>query len=381
MRWSIKTHPYFTKRIHQKEAFMPMISPMLNPEGAQPIPGPITPDNRSYAALKRLIVEKGLLDKQPGFLTCKILLTAAMWSVSMAILFLSDNLWVQLLNAVYLAFIFGQFGFIAHDTGHRQGFHTTKQNDLFGLVHANLLIGMSYGWWLDKHNQHHAHPNQEDMDPDIAIPVIAFSEKAALEKRGIPRFIVKYQSLFFVPLLLFEAYSLRVGSVSFLINKKAWKYRWTEILLFGLHFASYFALVFLALGAWKGLFFILIHQALFGLYMASVFAPNHKGMLVVRKDEVMDFLRLQVLTARNVRANPITDFWYGGLNYQVEHHLFPSMARNQLREAQVIIRKFCDDLEISYHETSMFHSYVEILEYLHVVSAPLRQKKWAIDAI
>jgi fatty acid desaturase len=356
-----------------------MFSPTSTSELVQPIPGPDTPNNRSYATLKRLIMEKGLLDKQPGFLTYKILLSAAMWAVSISILFLTDNLWIQLLNAVYLAFVFGQFAFIAHDTGHRQGFNTTKQNDFFGLLHANLLIGMSYGWWMDKHNKHHAHPNQEDMDPDIDIPVVAFSEKAALEKRGIPRFIVKYQSFFFFPLLLFEAYSLHVGGAIFLAQKKTWKYRWVEILLLALHFVSYLTFIFIALGAWKGLVFVLVHQALFGLYMASVFAPNHKGMLIVRKDEAMDFLRLQVLTARNVRAHPITDFWYGGLNYQVEHHLFPSMARNQLREAQVIIHQFCRDLDISYHETSMFHSYVEILEYLHLVSAPLRQKKLAVD--
>jgi fatty acid desaturase len=104
-------------------------------------------------------------------------------------------------------------------------------------------------------------------------------------------------------------------------------------------------------------------------------------MLNVRQGEAMDYLRMQVLTARNVKAHPITDFWYGGLNYQIEHHLFPSLARNQLREAQGIIRQFCDELEISYHETSMFHSYVEILEYLHAVSAPLRQKKLAMKAI
>lgn len=343
-------------------------------------PNSTIPNNQSYAALKRLIIEKGLLEKQPAFLTYKILLTAGMLAVSIAILFLTNNLWIQLLNAAYLAFVFGQFGFIAHDTGHRQGFHTTKQNDFFGILHANLLIGMSYGWWLEKHNQHHAHPNQEDMDPDIAIPVIAFTEKAALEKRGIPRFIVKYQSFFFFPLLLFEAYSLHVGSIRFFIQRKTWKYRRIEILLLALHFIWYFALIFLALGAWKGIIFILVQQALFGLYMASVFAPNHKGMLVVGKDEAMDFLRLQVLTARNVKAHPITDFWYGGLNYQIEHHLFPSLARNQLREAQAIIRKFCDDLEISYHETSMFHSYVEILEYLHIVSAPLRKKEFVIKA-
>lgn len=340
-----------------------------------------TPDNQSYADLKRMIVEKGLLEKQPGFLTYKIILTLVMLSVSIAILFLTDIFWVQLLNAVYLAFVFGQIGFIAHDTGHRQGFHTTQQNDFFGLLHGNLLVGMSYGWWMDKHNQHHAQPNREDTDPDIAIPVIAFSEKAALEKRGIPRFIVKYQKFFFLPLLMFEAYSLHVGSIIFLIKKKTWKYRRIEIFLFALHIIGFFTLIFSALGAWQGLVFLFVQQAFFGLYMASVFAPNHKGMLVVGKDEAMDFLRLQVLTARNVKAHPVTDFWYGGLNYQVEHHLFPSMARNQLREAQAIIRKFCEDRQISYYETSIFNSYVEILDYLHAVSAPLRQKKLAVEAI
>lgn len=341
---------------------------------------PTAPDNQSYADLKRLVKEKGLLDKQPGFLIYKIILTAVLLALGIAVLFLADNFWVQLLNAAYLAFVFGQIGFIAHDTGHRQGFHTTRQNDLAGLLHANFLIGMSYGWWLDKHNQHHAHPNREDLDPDIAIPVIAFSEKAALEKRGIPRFIVKYQKFFFLPLLLFEAYSLHVGSVMFLTKNRNWNYRALEILLFVLHFAWYFSAIFLSLGTLNGLIFIIVHQALFGFYMASVFAPNHKGMLVVGRDEVIDFLHLQVLTARNVKAHPITDFWYGGLNYQVEHHLFPSMARNQLREAQVIIRRFCEDRQIRYYETSMLNSYVEILDYLHIVSAPLRRKQPAMEA-
>lgn len=340
---------------------------------------PAVPANQSYAALKQLIKDKGLLEKQPGFLTYKIVLTFLMLSASLAILFLTDSLWVQLLNAAYLAFVFGQIGFIAHDTGHRQGFHTPRQNDFFGVLHANLLIGMSYGWWVEKHNKHHAQPNVEDADPDIAIPVIAFTEKAALEKRGIPRFIVKYQKYFFIPLLLFESYSLRVGSIRFLIQNRTWKYRAVEMLLLALHFLWYFALIFLALSAWKGLLFIFVQQALFGLYMASVFAPNHKGMLVVGKDETMDFLRLQVLTARNVKAHPITDFWYGGLNYQVEHHLFPSMARNQLREAQAIVRTFCNELNIAYYETSASRSFVEILDYLHIVSAPLRQKKFAVE--
>ena len=77
----------------------------------------------------------------------------------------------------------------------------------------------------------------------------------------------------------------------------------------------------------QALVFIAVHQGLLGLYLGSVFAPNHKGMPILSKDDDSDFLRRQVLTARNVRGGRLTDLLLGGLNYQIEHHLFPSMPR------------------------------------------------------
>lgn len=118
-----------------------------------------------------------------------------------------------------------------------------------------------------------------------------------------------------------------------------------------------------------------VHQMLFGLYLGSTFAPNHKGMLILEKSSPLDFLRRQVLTARNVYAHPWNDFWYGGLNYQIEHHLFPSMPRNNLKKAQRIVKAFCQEHEISYYETSSVQSYKEILSFLHGIGAPLRKKK------
>jgi fatty acid desaturase len=108
------------------------------------------------------------------------------------------------------------------------------------------------------------------------------------------------------------------------------------------------------------------------LYAGSVFAPNHKGMPVLERQAPLSFLERQVLTARNVRAHPLTDFWYGGLNYQIEHHLFPTLPRNQLGAAQTIVRAFCTTHHIAYHETGMIASYREILRHLHDVGAVLR---------
>jgi len=132
-------------------------------------------------------------------------------------------------------------------------------------------------------------------------------------------------------------------------------------------------LIFSQMSFWQGIVFIFVNQALLGLYMGSIIAPNHKGMPMLEKSSKMDFLRRQVLTARNVSSSPFNDFWYGGLNYQIEHHLFPSMPRNNLKEAQKVIKLFCQEHEITYHETGMFQSYKEILQFLHEIGAPLRQ--------
>lgn len=324
-----------------------------------------------YATLKRLVRDRGLLRRQPQFIVRQALVNLALLAIGIVWLFVSDNLWLQLPNMVLLAFVFGQMGFITHDVGHRQGFRSVRTNDLFGLIHGNLLLGMSLGWWMFKHNQHHANPNQHDLDPDIGMVIIAFTEEDALARRGFYRFMVRHQAFFFFPLLLFQAWSLHIGSLLFLLGKRS-KYRRLELVLLALHFVWFVGLLVVALGVWQGLLFFFVQQALFGLYMGMVFAPNHKGMLVLERDSDLDFVRRQVLTARNVYPHPVVDYWYGGLNYQIEHHLFPTLARNKLRQARDIIKRYCQEHNVSFYETSMAGSYREILQYLHHVSAPLR---------
>ena len=329
--------------------------------------------DREFAELRRLVTEKGLLNKQPVYYISKILLTLGLLGASLTVLLLVNTLWLQLLNAAFLAFVFTQIGFIGHDAGHRQIFRKSNKSDVIALPIA-LLLGFSRSWWIVKHNRHHGTPNQVDEDPDIAIPVLAFSQQQAISKRGFYRFIVRYQAYFFFPILSLQGLGLHLASILFLRNEKA-KYPRVEMLLIAVHFVAYFGLLFSFLQIWEALVFILIHQLLFGLYNGSAFAPNHKGMPIVEKESRMDFLRQQIVTARNVKGHPLTDFWYGGLNYQIEHHLFPNMSRNKLREAQKIVKPFCQAHSIPYHETSMVQSFREILQFLHEVSAPLRQPK------
>ncbi len=342
----------------------PFVDPATNPAVLQ---------QQDYAELKRRIVAAGLLKKQPGYYVFNASVRIALLGASIALLFIISSLWLHLLNAAFLAFAFTQVGYLGHDGGHRQIFRSTHRNDVVGLA-INFLLGISRTWWVDTHNEHHANPNDLALDPHTALPVFAFSEEQADSKQGFLRHIVGYQSFYFFPILLLEGLGIRAASVQFLLAREV-RGKWWEASLMVLHFIIYFSLLFYVLSWWHAVLFIAVHQSLLGLYMGSVFAPNHKGMPTFSREDNIDFLRRQVLTSRNVVGNPVADFWYGGLNYQIEHHLFPSMPRNKLKEAQPIVRAFCEERSVPYAESGAFRSTIEILQYLHHVSTPLRRAR------
>ena len=326
-----------------------------------------------YADLKRIVKENGLLERQPAYFGAKTAVNFCMLAVGIALLPILGGSWLQLANAVYLAVVFVQISFLAHDLGHRQfTFRAPWKNTWATLIVGNLLLGLSRQWWIDKHNEHHAHPNQMDVDPDVDIPLLAFEKEQAFEKRGLARFVVKYQAVLIFPLSLLQSISMLRSSAEFLASEKA-RRPLAESSLIVAHYALYLGLLFYFLEPLQAVLFVVVHRGLFGLFMVSVFAPNHKAMPILERDSEEGFLRRQVLTSRNVLAHPITDFWYGGLNYQIEHHLFPRLPRNKLKEAQPIVKGFCRRHDISYHETSVLQSYREILQHLHEVGAPLRK--------
>jgi fatty acid desaturase len=324
-----------------------------------------------YAVLKRLVQEAGLLRKQPWFYVLCISANLSMLGACLLLLVLLRDPWLVALDAVALGLVTGQLGFQLHDAGHKQMFESNRLNDLVGYLTGNLLLGMSYGWWVDKHNRHHASPNHVDDDPDINNLAIAYNSDQALERRGPMRWLAAYQAFAFFPMLFLLALSMHISSGAHLIVARSRK-RPLEVALLAVHAALYVGVLVFFLGPWTALLVIVIHKATAGFYMASVFAPNHKGMPQLDGSLKLDFLRSQVLTARNVHSGAATDLWYGSLNYQIEHHLFPAMPRNRIRAAHGIVRQFCGEVGVPYYETSMLQSYRELLSFLHDVGRPLR---------
>ncbi|GAA1691106.1 acyl-CoA desaturase [Nonomuraea maheshkhaliensis] len=336
-------------------------------------PGTIDTRGSDFARLAHRITEAGLLDRRPVYYAVRMSIAALVYLGCWALFAWVGDSWLQLLVAVVMAVVFTQLGFLAHDLGHRQVFRTRRPSDIAGLIIGNFGVGLGWGWWNTKHNRHHANPNHEDHDPDVSPAVIVWSQDQAANSNGLPRFIAKYQAFWFFPLLTLEAWHLHIASFKALLNPAA-KRRRLELTLLVTHFVLYFGLIFTILPVGKALLFLLVHQGLFGFYLGCTFAPNHKGMPVLTKEDKLDFLRKQVLTSRNVRGNLFTDVALGQLNYQIEHHLFPHMPAPNLRRAQPIVERYCAEIGVDYLQTRLLTSYGQALSHLHEVGAELRRR-------
>ena len=277
-----------------------------------------------YLELRREVEKAGLLDTAPAFYIVHFLFSFGLMAASLAVLLWVRNPLLQLANAGLLAFALTQVAFLGHDLGHAQVFRRKSTNCWVGCLIYNLVLGISFHCWMRTHSEHHGHPNHIDLDPDIHFPIVAFTEGHAAAANPVAKWFIRRQSFFFFPLLMLMVTSLRMDSLQFL-RRNPGKQRWVEAVLLTAHTALYFWLVFSALGLAYGLVFVAVNQAIFGLYVGLSFASNHKGMPIVERGEEMSFMRMQLVTTRNLTPSRVTEFLFGSLSSQIEHHLFPTM--------------------------------------------------------
>jgi fatty acid desaturase len=325
----------------------------------------------TFDELSRTVEEAGLMRPRLGYYTIKILIVLVLLAAGWVAFAVAGDSWWQLAVAVYLGFAFTQADFIGHDAGHRQIFRTRRPSDAVGYVHGNLLTGVSFGWWVQHHGRHHSYPNHLERDPDILRRQVIFAKEQRAGRPGrINEFIIAHQSWMFFVLITLEGLRLHLAGFVAAAKGVLKRHKRMDITVLVLHLAAYVTTVFLVLSPAKAVAFIVVHQMAFGFYMGLAFAPNHKGMPVRSgSNEELDWLHRQIITSRNLLPSPVTDFMYGGLNYQIEHHLFPSMPRVNLRRSRPLVKDFCERYGIPYVEVTVPESYRQVAGHLATVSA------------
>ena len=320
-----------------------------------------------YSALLRTVRDAGLLRRRTGFYWVVFSIITLALGGTITGFVLLGNSWFQLLMAGALGVILTQYAFLAHEASHRQVFTSGPMNDHAGRTLANLFVGISYSWWMTKHSRHHANPNILGKDPDIEQDFVSFTETDAAKTKGLYAWATKRQGYLFFPALLLEGINLHIHGFRTVFGRNKIDRRWVEISMLTSRIGAYLAVIFLVLPIGMGFAFVGVQLAVFGLYMGASFAPNHKGMPILPHDTKVDFLRRQVLTARNIKGGWLMDSFMGGLNYQIEHHLFPNMPRPHLARAAQIAREYCDTHKIDYAQTTIGKSYGIVIRYLNRV--------------
>lgn len=320
-----------------------------------------------YATVLKSVQALGLMRRRYGFYLTKVaLLLLAMGGVWVGFALVGHS-WAQLGIAAGLAVVIVQVIFISHDAAHKEIFQSAKANEMLALILGTGIGGMSLAWWNIKHTRHHAAPNQIGRDPDIEPSIVHFypAEKPIRSRLALAAHA--RQGWWFYPLLIVEALNLHMQSVVALITTPTMKRRKIELGLLAVRLGGLPAVLFVFLPPGLAGAFLGVQLAVTGVYLGASFAVSHIGMKIVAPTEKIGFLHRQVLSSRNIAGGRLASFAMGGLNYQIEHHLFPSMPRPNLRKARPIVQNYCRQNDIDYHEVPIHRAWAIVIKYLNKV--------------
>ncbi|KAF9964683.1 hypothetical protein BGZ70_006095 [Mortierella alpina] len=319
--------------------------------------------NDDFAAevrkLRTLFQSLGYYDSSKAYYAFKVSFNLCIWGLSafIAAKWGQTSLLANIVSASLLGVFWQQCGWLAHDFLHHQVFHDRFWGDHLGAFLGGVCQGFSSSWWKDKHNTHHAAPNVYGEDPDIDThPLLTWSEHALEMFSDVPdeeltqmwsRFMAHKPAGARVPISLVEQLSLAMH----------WTWYLATLFLFikdPVHMVVYF----------------LVSQAVCGNLLAIVFSLNHNGMPVISPEEAveMDFFTKQIITARDVHPGLFADWFTGGLNYQIEYHLFPSMPRHHFSKIQPAVESLCRKYGVRYHTTGMMAGTAEVFSRLNQIS-------------
>lgn len=292
------------------------------------------------------------------------LLGAALW-----LAWFGDS-WVAL-GAGYaaLALLLGQFAFMGHDAGHGTIGRRAAVNQAFGQIAMTLVGGLGFDEWTRRHRLHHQFCQDEKGDPDMAVAFIVSLTEASQRRKGtLGRLLTRYQAIYIWPLSLFFGHSQRHLSQAAVLGDL--RRNRLDGAVLGLHFLLWFGVPCLLLGVpvSAALLAYLVPMTILGPYLAAIFWVNHIGMPLVEKPESFSFFEHQVVTSRTIVNPPRWDWLFGGLNFQIEHHLFPKVPPMRLAAVQAIVRRHFAQHGIPYHGVPFWAALKSITAHLRAIA-------------
>jgi len=304
-----------------------------------------------FDELKAEVREAGLLDRVPVRGSVEMIGII----ISMIIIFATASLWNPILLGLFMTMVFTRAVFVSHDILHTQYFKSKSLSMKLSYPFAAIILSNSSSWWDFKHNvNHHTWCNVPEKDEDILALDGAFTPN----NKGDNAFIRSYKYIIFWGAMFFMYPAFIVQSYNFAIKRK----NFTELLLMLLHWPIIWGTMFYILPTSDALIVFLTLYMSLSAWLAFGFITNHLGCEVFDFEEgkQLSWMELQMRTSRSLIGGKFVHWFYGGLNTQIEHHLFPKAPRFHLLKVQEMTRNFAKKHNIDYFETTPIQAYVQI---------------------
>ena len=312
---------------------------------------PVTSYPDIFDELKEEVRAAGLLKRVP--IRGSVEMAAVI--ISLVAAFATIALWNPFLLGLFMTLVFTRAVFVSHDILHRQYFKDKTLSFRLSYPFAALILSNSSSWWDFKHNvNHHTWCNVVEKDEDIRALDGAFTPY----NRGSKRFIKRYKYIIFWGAMFFMYPAFIAKSYSFVIRKKLYG----ELFLMLLYWPLIWGYVFYMLPFTDALIVMLTLNFTLSPWLAFGFITNHLGCEVFDYEEgkKLSWMELQMRSSRSLKGGRFVHWFYGGLNTQIEHHLFPKAPRFNLLKVQQMTREFAKRHNIPYFETSPIEAYVQI---------------------
>ena len=320
------------------------------------------PDN--FNELKAQVREAGLLSRIPIRGSIEMIATLLSMALVAYIAYSWETLglsgvWTSIGLGFYMTIIFTRAVFVSHDVLHTQYFKSKSLSMILSYPFSAFILSNSSSWWDFKHNvNHHTWCNVPQKDEDILAMDGAFAPNHKGNKAWLraSKYLVFWGSMFFM------YFAFIVQSYNFVIRRQ----KWGELALMLMHWPLVWGTIFYFLPLSDAIIVFLTLNFTLSPWLAFGFITNHLGCEVFEKEvgEKFSWMELQMRTSRSLRGGAFVHWFYGGLNTQIEHHLFPKAPRFNLLKVQEMTRNFAREHDMRYFETTPIEAYVQINDVL-----------------
>ncbi|KAI3498255.1 hypothetical protein L1887_34026 [Cichorium endivia] len=340
--------------------------------------------SRDYRKLASEFSKAGMFDKKGHGVIYSLIFVSLLLSATVYGVLYTSSFWVHMLSGALLGLAWMQIAYLGHDAGHYQMMSTRGWNKFAGIFIGNCITGISIAWWKWTHNAHHIACNSLDYDPDLQhLPMLAVSNKLftsltsvfygrQLTFNPLARFFVSYQHYTYYPIMAVARVNLYLQTLLLLFSKRKVPDKGFNI-VGTLIFWTWFPLLVSCLPNWgERVAFVLVSFCVTGIQHVQFTLNHFAADVYVGPPKGNDWFEKQTAGTIDISCSSWMDWFFGGLQFQLEHHLFPRLPRCHLRSIVPIVRELCKKHDLPYVSLSFYDANVTTLKTLRTAALEAR---------